>query len=209
VTAYRSYVNRLLRSNFKKFVLINKVPEINKSLGLIVTPNHFSWWDGFFTDYTMRSFCNRKLYIMMLEEQLRKYWFFRYTGAFSISNGSPGATGKSMNYAKNIARSQKDYLIFYPQGEIQNYNKEYVSLKKGIAMICKDIEGQILILSFKIVFSHEKKPTVFCRFGEILSSSQVAENFSLYEKSFKNNLELLDVETTDNISLKGKDIFSK
>ena len=60
------------------------LPEFDKSKSLIVTPNHFSWWDGFFIYWTNKKLFNRKLYVLMLEEQLKRYWFFKKLGCYSI-----------------------------------------------------------------------------------------------------------------------------
>ena len=46
------YLKRLLKKSFYDFRIINKLPEFNKSKSIVVTPNHFSWWDGFFIYWT-------------------------------------------------------------------------------------------------------------------------------------------------------------
>ena len=74
------YLKRLLKSSFKEFILINKLPMIDNSKGLIITPNHFSWWDGFFIYWLNKKLFKKNLFILMLEEQLKRYWFFRYLG---------------------------------------------------------------------------------------------------------------------------------
>ena len=99
------YLKSLLKSSFKEFIIINELPMIDNSKGLIVTPNHFSWWDGFFIEYLMRKFSDRKLYIMMLEDQLKKYPFFKYLGACSIKPGSVRSVSESIVYSKEVAKS--------------------------------------------------------------------------------------------------------
>ena len=81
---FNPYCDSLLKRNFSQFLRVNTFPRLSPDLPLIITPNHISWWDGFFIDYLTRKFLNRKGYIMMLEEQLSKYWFFQKIGAFSI-----------------------------------------------------------------------------------------------------------------------------
>lgn len=201
---YKPYVKRLLRSSFNRFVLTNSIPDISGLKGLIVTPNHFSWWDGFFAEYLMRKFTGRKLYIMMLEDQLKKYPFFKYLGAFSIKPGSVKSVADSLKYAKEIAASSESYLVFYPQGEIQKYEAEHVKLKSGLTAFSDSEKTDVLIVSFKIVYGNEKKPDVFCRFHDKLLSIGSEEDFRFYEKVFLNNIVMLN---KDLISCKGKDLF--
>ena len=66
-SVYKIYLNHLLRKNFSRFLLINDFPMLCEKKGLIITPNHFSWWDGFFINYLMTMFSKRKAYLMMLE----------------------------------------------------------------------------------------------------------------------------------------------
>lgn len=201
---YKPYVNRLLRSSFNRFVLTNSIPDISGSKGLIVTPNHFSWWDGFFAECLMRKFTGRKLYIMMLEDQLKKYPFFKYLGAFSIKPGSVKSVADSLRYSKEIAVSPSSYLVFYPQGEIQKYEVENVKLKSGLTTISDNKMTDVLIVSFKIVYGNEKKPDVYCRFHDKLLSIRSDEDFRFYEKMFLNNIVMLN---KDVISCKGEDLF--
>ena len=42
------YLRRLLKKSFYDFRIINELPAFDYSKSIIVTPNHFSWWDGFF-----------------------------------------------------------------------------------------------------------------------------------------------------------------
>lgn len=201
---YRMYVNRLLKNNFRKFVLINKFPDTEKFGGLILTPNHFSWWDGFFADYLLRKFCGRKEYIMMLEEQLQRYKFFRYVGAFSVNTNSPDEIKKSLEYSRKIVSDKSNVLIYYPQGEIQPYEAGNIKFKKGLKKISSVMDLSIQIVSFKIVYSEYKKPSVYCRAGETINAKNLSESFDHFESCFINNVSLLDKEYN---SGKGIDLF--
>ncbi|MDQ3021517.1 MAG: lysophospholipid acyltransferase family protein [Bacteroidota bacterium] len=194
---YRIYVKWLLKFNFNKFILINEIPDVTNCKGLIVTPNHFSWWDGFFIEYLMRKFTKRKLFIMMLEKQLKRFWFFKYLGAFSIRQKSIFSLSETIKYARTILTSSFSYLVFYPQGEIQNYEKKFIKLKRGLIAVTSDIECSVLIVSFKIIYRADKKPDVYCRFGEepILNLSK--DDFVCYERLFLKNIEQLDEEISN------------
>ncbi|MCB0727056.1 MAG: lysophospholipid acyltransferase family protein [Ignavibacteriae bacterium] len=202
---YKPYVKKLLRSGFSRFILTNNMPDISGEKGIIVTPNHFSWWDGFFIEYLMRKFTDRKLYIMMLEDQLKKYPFFKYLGAFSIKPGSVRSVAESLIYAKDIAQSESAYLVFYPQGEIQNYEVEHVKLKKGLGAVSLNKDTGVLIVAFKIVYGNEKKPDVYCRFHDRVLYMKTEDDVKVYEKLFLKNIVMLN---TDVITGKGTDLLA-
>ncbi len=99
---FNLYINSLLKKNFNHFFVIGKKPENLNDKSLLVLPNHFSWWDGFFVDLIYRKFFNtHKIYMMVLEETVRRYWLFNKIGAFSIKQKSPKDIVSSFSYAKN------------------------------------------------------------------------------------------------------------
>jgi len=191
---YKFYIGIKLRINFDKFILLNKVPDFSKCNGLIITPNHFSWWDGFLIEFLMRKISKRKLYILMLEEQLRKFWFFKYLGAFSIKPESLNSIKESLNYSKTILNSASNFLAFYPQGEIQKYETENLKLKRGLLTLTDKPGNCVSILTFKITTNSVKKSTIYCKFGSCFSTEDLNSNFQFYEEEFIKNIKLLDSE---------------
>lgn len=191
---YNFYVSRLLKSNFQNFYLTNEFPSIPKSEGLIITPNHFSWWDGFFIDYLLQQLSDRKIHLLMLEEQLRRYWFFQKVGAFSINPNNPVSMKVTFNYIVEIIGSSKNVLLFYPQGEIEDYVKRPLKVKEGLKSVLNMSNHNVKILSiaFKIKHGNTKKPDVLVRFGNLLSSADVKNNFNLFIENFRSNVDLLD-----------------
>lgn len=189
---FNKYINRLLQNNFSSFYLCNEYPNLNSNETVLFTPNHFSWWDGFFIDYAIRKETNLDLRIMMLETQLKKYWFFKYVGAFSIDPNNPFAIKDSIDYARKLLNGEKIALIVYPQGEIEPFAKRPLSIKKGISLILKNSKNTPVIpAAFKIDFSEKKLPSIFLRFGDAISSKTIINDFPTFENAFYNNLDLL------------------
>ena len=191
---YDFYVPRLLRSNFQHFYLTNEFPQIPNDEGLIITPNHFSWWDGFFIDYTLSHFSNRKIYMLMLEEQLKRYWFFQKVGAFSINPKNPKSIKTTFDYIIEVVCNPKNVLLFYPQGEIEDYVKRPLKVKEGLKTILNMTHSKVNILpvAFKIKYGNTKKPDLLVRFGETIASSKAKEDFNLFIDSFNSNVDFLD-----------------
>jgi 1-acyl-sn-glycerol-3-phosphate acyltransferase len=197
---YDFYVPRLLKSNFQNFYSTNEFPQVTDYEGLIITPNHFSWWDGFFIDYTVKRFSERKIFLLMLEEQLKRYWFFQKVGAFSINPQNPKSIRTTFEYISDVLSDPKNVLLFYPQGEIEDYVKRPLKVKEGLKTILNLTQTKVNILpaAFKIKHGNTKKPDLLVRFGGLLSSSKVKEDFNLFIDGFNSNLEYLDkMQTND------------
>lgn len=187
------YLSTIIRKDFNEFYIVDKIPEFTNNRGLIITPNHFSWWDGFFIYYLMNKISDRKIYIMMLENQLEKYSFFRKLGAFSIDQQNPKGIVNSLNYASSTI-SKAAYLVTYPQGEIEPYEKRPLTFKDGLFKILEKTktESDILPVTFKIHHSNLRKPDVYALFGKSESSKDVVSAPQNYILNFNNLISKLD-----------------
>ena len=188
------YINSQLKKNFSNFYLANEFPKIDEEKSLIITPNHISWWDGFFIDYVNKKLLKRKLFIMMLEHQLKRYWFFKKLGAYSIDPANSVSIKETIKYTASVASDSNNVLIIYPQGEIESFNPKPENLKRGLKLFVNSIENELKVLpvGFKTQFSEDKKPEVICRFGEPLEARDIKQDYSVYEKEFLSNLKLLN-----------------
>ncbi len=191
---FQRYTGRLLRKNFSHFYLTNNFPAVSENNGLVVTPNHFSWWDGFFAYFALKPHTRRTLYLMMLEEQLRRYWFFRKVGAYSINPKNPAGIARSISYSRILARDPSNLIILYPQGDLQPYEKRPVELKQGIRLLAGQLpyNTAMLTLAFKIQYANLMKPFVAVRFGEGMSAGYLAASFDRYERELNTLLNELD-----------------
>ncbi len=187
------YMNRLLKKHFSNFFIVNEFPEIPANAGLIITPNHISWWDGFFAEYAFSKYINRKIHLMMLEEQLKKYWFFKKLGTYSINPQNSKSIIETSVYTKAVIEDSSNYVVLYPQGEIEPFEKKPLLLKKGLKFFINGIENDFYILpaGFKIQYYNEKNPAILVRFGNLLSGNDVLKNFDDYEIEFADNIQKL------------------
>ena len=190
------YLKRLLRSSFKEFRVINELPKFYKSKSLIVTPNHFSWWDGFFIYWLNKKMLNKKLFIMMLEEQLKRYWFFKKLGCYSIDPNDSRKMITSLKYTVDLISNPENLITIYPQGEIQPYEQRPIQLRNGIDFLSRKSENdfQILPLAFKIHYTNERLPMVYARFGKLLNSKDIKINPQIFNEKFIKNLDLINSE---------------
>lgn len=188
------YFERLLRNHFSHFYRVNNVPNIDKATSLIITPNHFSWWDGFIVLAVARLYIPKTFYLMMLEEQLSRYRYFRKLGAFSIDPGHISRVREALRYSIDILRSPDNLIVFYPQGKLESYDRRPLTLQKGIYSLIRRTASiaSILIVGFKINFYEEKLPEIIVRFGEYFGCSELENYPERFGQAFLKNIERLD-----------------
>lgn len=190
------YLKRLLKKSFYDFRIINDLPKLDKSKSLIIAPNHFSWWDGFFVYWLNKKTLNKKLFIMMLEEQLERYLFFKMLGCYSIDLNDTKKMISSLKYTLELVPRSKNLIVIYPQGEIQSYEQRPIKVRDGIDFLAKKSvnDFQIVPTAFKIHYTNEKLPIVYARLGKVLNSIDVAKNNDVFKEEFIKNIELINLE---------------
>lgn len=145
----------------------------------------------------------------MLEDQLKRYWFFKKLGAYSINPSSPRSIIETSNYTKLIVSNPENFVVTYPQGEIESFEKRPLTLKKGLNFFMKGIEKDFLILpvGFKIHYYNEKYPSIICRFGLLFEGKRTLDAYSFYEAAFMTNLDMLTKAAEGKSFV--KDLFAK
>ncbi len=196
---FNPYLKRLLKKNFNNFYLTSEAPKIEKNKSILITPNHISWWDGFFIDFAVRNIFHKNIFLMMLEEQLKRFWFFSKLGAYSINPGNVKSVLETVNYTSLLLEKPGNFLVVYPQGEIEAYEKKPLTLKKGLDLIIKKSKKDFIILpaAFKIQYYNEKNPSVLFSFGNMLDSKEIENNFAVFENTFYKNLDDLSQKAFD------------
>lgn len=194
---FNPFTDRLLRKNFGNFYLVNDPPDADNSAGLIITPNHFSWWDGFIADFISRKLIKRKIHVMMLEEQLHRYWFFKKVGAYSINTANPVSMVKTLRYTADIAGSPENTVVLFPQGKIQPLNEKSVSIKEGLKILLDKVDFELYVLpvAVKIEYGNKKNPDIAVRFGRLLKATEIQSDFGVFAAEFTKNLESLKTAT--------------
>jgi 1-acyl-sn-glycerol-3-phosphate acyltransferase len=167
---FERYLKHLFNRHFTTFNLFGIVPQVPKDVPILILPNHNSWWDGFFVHNLNKRFFQRRLYVMMLEEQLRKYPFFRYVGAYGIIPDNPHDIRKSINYTVNIIEKpppEGAALCMFPQGELVSWYQNPLNYQRGIEVIIRRTKQPLILLPLmsRIEYLNEQYPHVFFLFG--------------------------------------------
>ncbi|MCS7086061.1 MAG: lysophospholipid acyltransferase family protein [Bacteroidia bacterium] len=177
------YVRGIMTADFAAGYCLNLPPRPVADAAMIVTPNHVSWWDGFWALEINRRFWKRKFYIMMLEEQLRRYPLFSRAGAFSINPASPKHVYLSLHYLAKVSAAPDSLAVFFPQGKIEP-DLGPVKLKTGLTKL-QPLKSTFLYPYYACVHGfNRRKPTVFFYFGRPIS----------FEKRYLSRPEVLERE---------------
>ena len=97
------YVRHLMRRSFDTVRLRNDSAPFPPT-GYIAVANHSSWWDGFAGLLLNSNLIPKRPFAAMMDaEQLRRFPFFRMTGAFSVDRSSVRAALPAVEHATELA----------------------------------------------------------------------------------------------------------
>ncbi|WP_372949140.1 lysophospholipid acyltransferase family protein [Mariniphaga sp.] len=152
-----------MKRHFKKIHLSGTVSETG--LPILVISNHFSWWDGFFIASLNRKNFHKKFHVMMLEDQLKKNWFFQHTGAFSVRKNSKGII-QSLTYASELLQNPDNLVTYFPQGQFESINQEKLQFEKGVEWLLKNLknEVEVIFVANQVDYFESANPYLFIHF---------------------------------------------
>lgn len=157
---FAPYLRYLFRKYFHRLNIPASVEGLEQGKSILLIANHFSWWDGFFWYQVNKLVFRKNFHIMMLEEQLERFWFFKYLGAFSVKKNSRSVL-KSLEYAANLLEDPDNMVVIFPQGEIEVPWIHQMNMGKGAAHIWKKAQVKAQLV-YGVVLTHygsQPKPT--------------------------------------------------
>ncbi len=140
---FKWYGLLMIKMHFKSIKIIGNYRK--RDLPVLIISNHFSWWDGFFISALNMKKIHKKFHVMMLEQQLSKCWFFRYTGAYSIKKNSKSVIS-SLNYTVELLQKPENMVAFFPQGKFESVYVQPLVFQRGISWILKNLNYDVQLL---------------------------------------------------------------
>lgn len=170
----------LLKRKFHRIKIIGAF--IDESKPILVIANHISWWDGFWLEYINLKMLHRKFHFMMLEEQLRKHWYFNYTGGYSVKKNSKSIM-ETLNYTSELLNVTSNMVFIFPQGKINSMHNHQIQFERGVDRIIKNCsrEVQILFVANFIEYLSNSKPSLYMY---IKSADKSIPDFQLLENEY-------------------------
>jgi 1-acyl-sn-glycerol-3-phosphate acyltransferase len=191
------YVWIRMKMHFKAIHITGELK--NPHQPLLVIANHFSWWDGFFISSLNRQKWQKKYHVMMLEEQLGKNWFFRYTGAFPVKKNAKSMI-ESLNFAVNLLQDPENLLTYFPQGKFESMYQHPVHFERGLEWILKNLknEVQLVFVANQTEYFESPGPHLFIHFSGYnykgKSAREIANDYStFFADSSRKNLKIKDL----------------
>jgi hypothetical protein len=157
------FLKRLLRRSFHRLTLLGELPRLEPSLPLVIVPNHGTWWDGFFVYVLNRLLLRKRLYLMMLDEQLSRYRFFSRVGAFGIRPGMPRSVLETLKYCAAALQEPGNALCVFPQGELHYHALRPLGFQRGLERILQlgARTVQLLPLGIRCELLEDQRPEAF------------------------------------------------
>lgn len=177
------WLEKFLINDFSAIYLLNPIPEINAETPVILTPNHSSWYDGFIPYWINYKFLKRAFYIVMLEEQLKKYSFFNKLGAIGIKPGFGNDIRISLNYLNTLLQPNH-LIVYFPEGKIKPELQGEYELTKGLRYLTGNSNSIILPMRIRIESLNRRKPALFLSFEKPISHSEYCKNQDLLQQAF-------------------------
>ncbi len=157
----------------------------DRNLPVLLISNHISWWDGFWAMYINQNVLHRKFHFMMLEEQLRKYWFFNFTGGFSVNKNTKSIVD-TLNYTSNLLTDKENMVLIFPQGEIQSLHNQNIQFEKGVERILKNKKNSVqVVFSVNLIdYFSNPKPGIYFHIREYTEEGfdlqSIQENYNKF-----------------------------
>ncbi|MDY0348848.1 MAG: lysophospholipid acyltransferase family protein [Tenuifilaceae bacterium] len=192
---FKQFSRVMINRHFSRVEIIGDA-EVSSDRSILLLSNHSSWWDGFWHLLLNMKVFKKKFHFMMLEEQLKKHWYFNYTGAFSV-NKSAKSVVETIQYAAELLSHPGNLVLMFPQGKIESIHKHSFDFEKGVQKIIEKTDRsqvQILFLVNSIDFFINKKPSLYQYIKEYAASDTdylaLAQNYNaFFKESIKHQTE--------------------
>ena len=167
---FKFHLYFLLKRNFNSIKIEGNFHDTGKPI--LIIANHVSWWDGFWISYYSIKVLKRKIHFMMLEDQLKKHWYLKYVGAYSIKKNGRGVV-ESLMCTKELLKDSGNMVFLFPQGEIKSMHNGSIKFKQGIDRIISKSSPdlQVLFIANFIDYFSNQKPNLFMYINKYSNSN--------------------------------------
>ena len=156
---FHHYIRSIIKGNFQAFNY-NQI-EVDPNKSVLLLANHFGWWDGFLLYWLNHLLLKKRFHIMILEDTVRKVFFLKYMGAFSVVKNSRSMM-ESLAYAGELLQDPQNMVLIFPQARLYSNFIDDIHFERGLLRVIKKAAGKfqyVFAATFIENFQH-KKPTV-------------------------------------------------
>ncbi|MDT3404190.1 1-acyl-sn-glycerol-3-phosphate acyltransferase [Mucilaginibacter terrae] len=156
---FHRYIGYIIGKNFRAFNF-NTI-EVDAGKSILLLANHFSWWDGFLLYWLNNLLFQKKFHVMVLEDTVKKVFFLKYLGAYSVLKNSRSMI-ESLNFTAELLNNPQNLVLVFPQAKLYSNFTNDIHFEGGLTKIIKQAAGKfqyVFANTFIENFEH-KKPTV-------------------------------------------------
>jgi chlorobactene lauroyltransferase len=136
---------------------------------LVVAAQHVGWWDPMILFLLSRSRFGGRHYVMMEEENLRRYPFFRWLGAFGVNRAKQADVLAATRYALARLREPEARVWIFPQGELRPADARPIRCLRGADWLAAESGALLVPVAIRYEFLGEQRPEAFVSFGEAVA----------------------------------------
>ncbi|GCF11145.1 lysophospholipid acyltransferase family protein [Dictyobacter arantiisoli] len=181
-----------LRKHFDRIFLRMQTPvtAAERTRPIIICANHSSWWDGYVAALVER-YLHLDGYLMMEEPQLKRYFFFRWIGCFSVNRQNARSAIQTIQYAARLLKEKPGRMVWlFPEGEISRNDHRPLIFFSGAAHIAR-LAAPALIYpaAIRIEYLAEQHPDLYISLGEPLQIGEEELQMRGFLKNYTKELE--------------------
>jgi 1-acyl-sn-glycerol-3-phosphate acyltransferase len=181
---FQWYSRRIIKRHFDQVIIHGEFNNCNQPVLLV--SNHTSWWDGFWAMYLNLELFKRKFHFMMLKSQLHKYWYFNFSGGYSVEQKSRSAL-ESIDYTVELLSQSDNLVLMFPQGKLQSMHRQNFEFQKGIERIVEKAGRNNIQLVFLVNITEylsKQRPALHQYVMEYTGSSSSVDEIQLHYNDF-------------------------
>jgi hypothetical protein len=190
---FQVYLSLRFRLSFRAILLHGaEIPHTP----FILIANHLSWWDGFWAYHVVQNFWRKKFFVMMLEEQLKRFPFLSWLGAFSLKKEGFGIR-ESLSYSLSKLSEPNNVVLIFPQGRIHSMHAPDFLFEPGVQwLIAHSPHTPVVGMAFFIDYFASSKPYLDIYY-ETLPSGEIQAGYqAFYQRSLLTQQELWKTRNT-------------
>jgi 1-acyl-sn-glycerol-3-phosphate acyltransferase len=175
---FSAYNTRMLRKHFNSLRILGleQIDALDRSRPIVIFGNHSCWWDGLVEFFLSRNVFRLEPFMMMDEEQMSRYRFFRWIGAFSVNRSVPREAAVSLRYAMSLFKKPGRVLWIYPQGVMRPNDARPLNFAPGLGRIAQELPGaQIMPIAHRYEFVREQRPDGFITLGPVQTLKEIPD----------------------------------
>lgn len=162
-SAFSLYTSLLFRRRFHAVWVRGSLPDTRAPL--VVAAQHVGWWDPMLLFYLSRVRFSGTHYTMMEEPNLRKYWFFRWLGAFGVDREHRASVVASLRYALARLHEPNARVWIFPQGRIMPSDTRPIACDPGAAWLAARARVPLVAVAIRYDFLETERPQAFVSFS--------------------------------------------